>query len=289
MHSHLMALVAVACTLAGGQAVAQSQSCTGDRHILIVDRTSTLNRAEQDAFEAGIQILFQDPEFGGELMIGEVRGASLSSEWSFETCVSNEFTPSLACEDVLSRDEENTALGEDFISWAKGIVIGTKEREVTPEERLICQQERNDFEAVRLESQEQALQAVMEVSQQDVATSKTALAETIFRTIQSRCAITSCDLYIFSNLLDNGWKELVDEEGDFTAMGRQTVLEAPRFEPSESQADRVMVWGFGFNELNGEAKSALREEHAIRLENYWTGFFEEISDGSVQISFEMPR
>jgi len=279
----------IAYTLIAGTAVAQSQPCTGDRHILIVDRTSKLNRAEQNAFEAGIEILFQNPEFGGELMIGEVRGASLSSEWIFETCVSNEFTPSLACEDVLGRDEENKNTGVSFLDWARNMVTGTKRREVTPLERLTCQEEKAEFEAVRLNSQREALRAVMEVSQEDVATSNTALAQTIFRTIQSRCAIRSCNLYVFSNLLDYGWKDLIAKEADFAEIGRQTVLEAPRFDRSESKLNRVMVWGFGFNERNGEAKSALSEEQALRLESYWTGFFEEVSDQAVRISFEMPR
>ena len=142
---------------------------------------------------------------------------------------------------------------------------------------------------IRLENQKEALQDVMEVSQEDVTASETALAQTILRMIQLRCAIRPCNLYIFSNHLDRGWKELIETDEDFAEMGRQAVYDAARFDPSESKTNRLTVWGFGFNELNGEAMSALREQEAIRLESFWTGFFEAISDEVVSIGFEMPQ
>ena len=274
---------------------ASAQECSNIRQVFLLDRTSELNEAEQSAFAAGIETLFADDEFGGEIVIGEVRGSSLSSEWIFRTCVPANFEVSPACREYFDsvdpsrEEEEGPAFLDAPLQWFEVLLFGDDEREFSNAERISCQQERASFDGQRAEQQAEALQAVQDVASEDVATSQTALAETVFRALETQCIRAQCQLFVFSNLLDNNWRQIIREESGHRAMGERVVLDAPFFDPADTTVENVMVWGFGFDERNGENKSELDVQAALRLQQYWSGFFDQIATGSVSIHFEMPR
>lgn len=284
---------ALAISLVGTSAMAQE--CGDTRQVFLLDRTSALNAAEESAFDAGIDTLFENDQFGGEIVIGEVRGSSLSFEWIFQTCVPVDFQVSPACTDYFASfdsdqaEEPRSTFTEAPLDWLDSILFGTDDREFSSAERISCQQERASFDGSREESQKQALEAVKRVTLDDVTSSETALAETIFRAIDTQCSLKSCQLYVFSNLLDNNWREVVRNSFDQSQQGKRKVLDAPFFDPSANTVENVLVWGFGFDERDGEAKMELSVEAAIRLRTYWTSFFEQLADQKVSIHFEMPR
>ena len=274
---------------------ASAEECSNSRQVFLLDRTSELNEAERSAFAAGIKTLFADDEFGGEIVIGEVRGSSLSSEWIFRTCVPANFEVTPACEEYFDsvnpsrEEEEGPAFLEAPLQWLEVLLFGDDEREFSNAERISCQQERAAFDGQRAEHQAKALQAVQDVASEDVATSQTALAETVFRALETQCIRAQCQLFVFSNLLDNNWQQIILEESGHRAMGERVVQDAPFFDPANTNVKNVMVWGFGFDERNGENKTELDVQAALRLQQYWSGFFDEIATGSVSIHFEMPR
>ncbi|WP_289393478.1 hypothetical protein [Peteryoungia algae] len=269
--------------------IAFGQNCDGARNILIVDRTSQLNAAESRALEDGIAIMFEDRSFGGELMIGEVRGSSLSSEWIYESCVARDYVPSIACEGVLSDSNRPQHFLDDPFDWMKNAVFGGPQREPNTKAVLLCEAERAEAETQRAEDKTKVLEELRQITKKAVSSSPTALGDTIFRVAQARCAKTSCNLYVFSNLLDAGWKELVAADVQQSEAGARAVTSSSRLNGATVKINSVMVWGFGFDEQDGEQKFQLSDDAALKLLEYWKAFFTKLSGENVYIGFEMPQ
>lgn len=184
-----------------------AQNCGEVRQVFLLDRTSELNVAEQNALESGIGTLFDDETFGGEIVIGEVRGSSLSSEWIFETCVPANFQVSPACQEYFASVDPNResdpapGLLEAPLLWMERALFGDPERVYSNAERISCQQERASFDSRRAELKQEALSAITDVARSGVATSQTALGDTIFRSIENQCSRMKCEMYIFQTYL----------------------------------------------------------------------------------------
>lgn len=78
-------------------------------------------------------------------------------------------------------------------------------------------------------------------------------------------------------------------QSDQFSLGQAAVRSAPLFNLDSSMVLGIVVWGFGFDERDGERKRELPTQHALRLYQYWSGFFGEITSRRVSIHFEMPR
>lgn len=284
------ALLAVALAMASGSVGAQEvEFCQGEqRHVFLVDRTSLLNEREKIALEDGVEVIFSRPDLAGEVHVAEVRGSALSYEWILDLCVEGFHAPSPACRIAHPAEENGSLLSNPVGALAR--LFGTDDQgRPSNADRLRCERERSQSLSRRQESQAAALEHLKERSGLAVDPSPTALAATVFRVIRSRCSHEPCHLYIFSNLLDAGWSELVGMEDGHRERGAARVRDDPFFDPAAVLVETVAVWGFGFNEQNGEQKEELPQDVAVRLVAYWEAFFQEIGAEVEAIDFELPQ
>ncbi len=265
-------------------------ACSNERQIVLIDRTSVPNEAEKRAMDEGLRVLFSRSDFKGEVQFAEIRGSQLRTEWFFNTCVP-EYNPSPFCEEYFdSRSAETSNWKNDPVGAMLDFLFPSDVAR-SSSEALECLSEEARYNEERKAIQESALEAVLDVAKKPVPSSETAIARSIVRVARSHCSEMDCDLFVFSNLLDHGWHDILDAS-EPNVLG----AEFARKEISERSVDAkyrdIVVWGFGFNELDRERKSELETTNpgaTTVLRRYWTGFFGEMVSGSVDIGFDMPQ
>lgn len=268
--------------------------CSGGKNIFVIDRTSALNESEEYAFRDGVRVLFSNLSFSGHMEIAEVRSSALTFKWIYEGCVEGEYDEPATCEEYFkfSRSEiissQNPSFFSNPLDWLSTI-FQSDNHEFSDELVFRCEEDRDSFFARRLAQQTKVLEDVVNAGTSDISESSTALAETIFGVVSSRCSKSDCNLYVFSNLLDNGWQDIIKRPTTARQDATSYVVEHPFFDRNTSKVNDVVVWGFGFNELNSNEKFELRADEASVLKEYWTYFFSAIASGLVSIQFEIPR
>ena len=293
---HFLIVAFIALVSAGSSPTARAESgCKGGRHIFLIDRTSELNRPELEAFRDGVTVLFQNAEFYGEIELAELRGSALSYEWIYGSCIQGQFVPPPACLEYFEaingagpNEEVNRSIWSDPLGWLSGLF---GDSEIQFDESLIvdCQREHNKFLENREFEKSRVVQAIIEKGREAVESTETALTESLFRILSSRCKKLSCKLYVFSNLLDDNWRRKIKQGHGLIKLGAESARNAKLFDPKEVKVETVVAWGFGFDETDGDDKIVLSGSTREKLIDYWKGFFGEIADGSVEIDFEIPR
>ncbi len=122
------------------------------------------------------------------------------------------------------------------------------------------------------------------------STSKTDILGTVIEVVSTRCKDLPCTVYIFSNLLDTRFKLALrskDQHVDFNSVGIHIVEELLTERPYVAQLPKIHVWGFGFNDLDGDKKRELTPTQRSSLLGFWSGIFSRLSDKEVRISRDL--
>ena len=269
-------------------------NCSKQRHIFLLDRTSQMNEEEDRAFRNGIGYLFTGNQVSGFIELIDIRDSGLSYSPLNQTCIPDQYRPTSVCKEYFDSREETEAESSrtqtltdrffDIISyfWSPG-------EQFDDFQTLNCEQEISVFQNKSRELRDEASRIIFEILDQGVDSSKTSIVEAIVEISYSRCSDANCNIYVFSNLLDNNWKEIISNDHDLKELGSKVVERYEQFDSGIPKFDTALVWGFGFNELDGEGKSELPSSIKRKLSAYWSGVFSVLADKPVPISFEMRR
>lgn len=259
--------------------IAVADECSTQRHIILLDRTSVMNEVEVASFHRGVEVLVLQKGIKGTVEVLEINDTSAGFVSVLEECIAFQL-------DTMEECEVPEQGSEGVLSQILNFLLPPQS---TPNDEIlsaVCRQEAIANEEFERSSRMTAVNRILDVLSTRNQTSDTALLETIAEVLASRCKNMTCDLHIFSNLIDTRTKSIDDGE-PFSDLGNSEMLIALQERGFTRTISSVEVWGFGFDDRDGSGKRELSDAQRSLLINYWRGAFSAFSDAFVPIGRDL--
>lgn len=244
-------------------------------HLLLVDRTTYPNQASIQRWKDAVPAIVKPLTNVGLLVVVEPKENATQSMVLAKGCL--EVPP-----------PKPSAEKQNWFNWGWSYISGffgaTNDTEAAVREAA------TKIQAVR-SHRKADIEFLLPVFAQGTPTrSDTELATVIVTAIDTYCSgRTTCDLYLFSDLLDIDAKKVARSQApapDQRGRNRARAL-ISEFRPRIG-GTRLNIHAWGFGRSDADPNQQLPEKQRTRLRSYWEAFFSELTsnsqDGSITIS-----
>ena len=236
-------------------------------NIIVLDRTTKLDDASKKRFRYGIGQILSNRSLAGRLVVKEIRDNETQTDRLAEGCLDTLLPLNLAppTPDGWLRQSVRQVTGF-YRAW-----FPHKDSRREIDLKLVT--------AIKIATDRKATEVAISniVDDKKQPSNGTEIGLSLISTLQTLCADRlSCDIFIFSDLLDDVAKQANGSHKDMRAAGRERALFllrqfAPRIDKTTLS---IRAWGFGRRDDN--PAKALEEKDAVAYRTYWSGFADAI-------------